>query len=75
MKEILIFEIRVHIFVSVAQQAIVGQGPLPDNKQYSQETSVYVPAGFEFAIAENERLHTHDLDPAGTGVGKCVFVV
>jgi hypothetical protein len=53
----------------------VGQGPVRDNKQHSQETSVYVPAGFELAIPKNELLHTHDLDPVGTGVGKCVFVV
>ena len=46
------------------------QRPLPDNIQYSQETDIHAPAGFEPTIPANKRLQTHALEPAATGIGR-----
>ena len=43
---------------------------LPDNKQYSQQTSM-PPARFEPAISAVERPQTHTLDRAANGTGAC----
>jgi hypothetical protein len=42
--------------------------PLPDNTQHSQDTDIYVPAGFKPAIPASERPQTHALDRAATGI-------
>jgi hypothetical protein len=43
---------------------------LPGNTQHSRETDIHTPpAGFEPAIPESERPHTHALDSAATGIG------
>jgi hypothetical protein len=46
------------------------QRPLPDNKQHSQETDIYAPAGFEPTIPASERQQTHALGRADTWIGR-----
>jgi hypothetical protein len=45
------------------------QRTLPDITQYSQETDIYAPAGFEPTVPASERPQTHALDRATTGIG------
>jgi hypothetical protein len=40
-----------------------------DNTQQPQEREIHNPAGFEPTIPWNERLQTHTLDRAATGIG------
>ena len=49
------------------------QGPLPDNTQHSQQTSV-PSAGFKPTIPGSERPQTHAIDSADTGTG-CFDIV
>ena len=45
------------------------QRPLPDNTQYSQQTNIHVPVGFEPTISAGEWPKTDALDRTGTGTG------
>jgi hypothetical protein len=45
---------------------------LPDNTQYSQETSM-LPAGFEPAVPASERAQSYATDRAVTGIGKGTY--
>jgi len=44
------------------------QRPLPDNKQHLQKIDIYAPAEFEPAIPASDRLQSHALDRAVTGI-------
>jgi len=49
--------------------------PQPDNTQYSQETYLNTPAGFEPTFPESERPQTHALYRAATGIPDLVMTV
>jgi hypothetical protein len=43
---------------------------LGENTQHSPETNIHAPAGFERTVPASERLQTHALDSAATGLGQ-----
>jgi len=45
------------------------QRPLPDKKQYSQQTDIHTPVGFEKTVSAGERPQTYALDRAAAGTG------
>ena len=47
--------------------------PLPDNTQYSQETSM-PPAGFELTIPTSTRPNIHAIDRAATGIDRISWI-
>jgi hypothetical protein len=46
----------------------------PDNTQHSQETDIHATVEFEPTIPASERLQTHALDGADSGIGGFVLV-
>ena len=55
-------------YVSSGRMISSSQGPLPDNTQHSQQTSMS-PMGFEPIISADERPQTYALDRAATETG------
>jgi hypothetical protein len=51
------------------------QRPLPDNTQHSQQKTPTPPAGVKPTLPASERLQTHALDSATTGIGIHILCV